>query len=244
MSHWNSLTHVCLQFRHRRPPLLSQMVLRTTKGDCVCIWGHVWFIFGINSLFHASVLRCVYSRVCTWMQACIFFFFFFRNPLQRAFVLIIHLCIFCDEKNTAGPLVSTTQYGPEMLIREQDRDLHSVWSGPLCCVYAEFFITNQRRRKRKVFIALIISLSDSYRTRGDGENRSREERERERRRRRLSCIWKVLNWETTKGACCYLVFAGHKGRTSKTRSCKVLSMNHTNGDEARGLERSLSVGCM
>lgn len=63
-----------------------------------------------------------------------------------------------------------------MLIREQDRDLHSVWSGPLCRVYTEFFITGQWRKKRKVFIALIISLSDSYRTRGDGENRSRGER--------------------------------------------------------------------
>ena len=177
--------------------------------------------------------------------------FFFRNQLKRAFVLIIHPCIslWWKKKNTAGRLVSTTQYGPEMLIREQDRDLHSVWSGPLCCVYAEFFITNQRRRKRKVFIALIISLSDSNRTRGDGENRSREERERERRRRRrrrrrLSCIWKVLNWETKKGACCYLVFVGRKGRTNETRLCKVLSMTHTNGDEARALKRLLSVGCM
>ena len=177
--------------------------------------------------------------------------FFFQKSTQKSLCAnnsSVHFFTM-KKKNTAGPLVSTTQYGPEMLIREQDRDLHSVWSGPLCCVYAEFFITNQRRRKRKVFIALIISLSDSNRTRGDGENRSREERERERRRRRrrrrrLSCIWKVLNWETKKGACCYLVFVGRKGRTNETRLCKVLSMTHTNGDEARALKRLLSVGCM
>lgn len=92
-----------------------------------------------------------------------------------------------------------------MLIREQDRDLYNVWSGPLCRVYTEFFITGQRRRKRKVFIALIISLSDSYRTRGDGENRSGEEREEEQIELHLKSWTEVKKQK--KEARCHLVLS-------------------------------------
>lgn len=76
-----------------------------------------------------------------------------------------------------------------MLIREQGRDLRSVWSGPLCCVYTEFFITGQRRRKRKVFIALIISSSWFLQDTGVMEKTDLEKR---------SCVWKVLSRRNEK----------------------------------------------
>lgn len=78
-------------------------------------------------------------------------------------------------KTLLGLSFSITQHKPEMLIRQQDGDQHSVWSGPLCCVYTVFFITNQGRRKWKVFITLIIPPADTSRTWGYGENRSRKE---------------------------------------------------------------------